>query len=287
MNVETVSEQLLFSTLRLETQEGIGTGFIVSHKWGPEKEGYFFVTNKHVIADNDQGRITLTLAEESDGTRTPKLGVTHNVSIKDKGWLWIDHPSPEVDISVMPYTPLVSFLNSTGVTPYFRSVPTSFFPDDNTLERFDVVEDVLFVGYPSGMFDESNNLPIFRRGVTATHPHIEYNDMPITLIDASVFPGSSGSPVFVRRTGPWFEDGDRSRRSEQYFLLGILSKVFFRRDDGQLAFEEVPTAVTPKFKSVQMIDLGMVYKSRAILETINHALRQFGQVDADDSGQST
>lgn len=51
------------------------------------------------------------------------------------------------------------------------------------------------VGYPDGIWDEFNNQPIVRRGITATHPKNDFNGKGEFLIDAVCFPGSSGSPV--------------------------------------------------------------------------------------------
>jgi len=53
------------------------------------------------------------------------------------------------------------------------------------------------VGYPIGLWDEKNNYPIFRKGITATHPANDYNGKSEFMIDAACFPGSSGSPVYI------------------------------------------------------------------------------------------
>jgi hypothetical protein len=43
-------------------------------------------------------------------------------------------------------------------------------PNQETLENLAALEDVVMVGYPSGLWDSVNNLPILRRGITASHP---------------------------------------------------------------------------------------------------------------------
>jgi S1-C subfamily serine protease len=54
MKVETVTEHMLFSTVRLEadvpTGTSTGTGFIFSYR-PADTDHLFIVTNKHVIAD--------------------------------------------------------------------------------------------------------------------------------------------------------------------------------------------------------------------------------------------
>ena len=57
------------------------------------------------------------------------------------------------------------------------------------------------IGYPRGIYDEANNLPIVRRGITATSMGRDYNSKPEFMIDMACFPGSSGSPVFMDKTG--------------------------------------------------------------------------------------
>ena len=57
------------------------------------------------------------------------------------------------------------------------------------------------VGYPIGLYDKINNLPIFRKGYTACHPSIDFNRKGIGLIDMACFPGSSGSPIYVLNEG--------------------------------------------------------------------------------------
>ena len=57
------------------------------------------------------------------------------------------------------------------------------------------------IGYPIGLIDEYNNKPIVRKGITATTYNIDYNGKKEFLIDIACFPGSSGSPIFIRRDG--------------------------------------------------------------------------------------
>jgi S1-C subfamily serine protease len=54
MQVESLAEQLFFTTVRIETENssgrGSGTGFIYSYEWDA-KTALFIVTNKHVVKD--------------------------------------------------------------------------------------------------------------------------------------------------------------------------------------------------------------------------------------------
>ena len=127
------------------------------------------------------------------------------------------------------------------------------------------------MGYPNGIYDTANLLPVFRRGITATPPQVDYNDRPVFLVDASVFPGSSGSPVFIYNLGGYgtrkgFQSGTR------IFFLGIIAEVYFRKEEGTLEFKSIPTARVPVVKTREMLDLGIVFKAGTVVETVRNLL---------------
>lgn len=64
----------------------------------------------------------------------------------------------------------------------------------NTISR---IEDITVVGYPDGIWDSYNNMPIVRKGITATSLQLDFNNEPKFLIDAAIYGGSSGSPVYI------------------------------------------------------------------------------------------
>jgi hypothetical protein len=131
-----------------------------------------------------------------------------------------------------------------------------------------------FIGYPNGIYDEHNLLPIVRRGITATPPAADYEGKRQVLIDASVFPGSSGSPIFV-----WDPRGFASHETggrivgRSLYLLGVLSAVFFQEDTGRIEQVTIPTRQEPVAIFNQMIDIGVVLKASLIMETVEDALR--------------
>jgi len=43
------------------------------------------------------------------------------------------------------------------------------------------------IGYPSGLWDTKNNLPIVRKGITATTPYFDYNGKREFLVDIAAF----------------------------------------------------------------------------------------------------
>ena len=70
-------------------------------------------------------------------------------------------------------------------------------PTKENLQDLSALEELVMVGYPIGLWDERNNFPIFRKGFTACHPAIDFNEDGIGLIDMACFPGSSGSPIYI------------------------------------------------------------------------------------------
>ena len=84
---------------------------------------------------------------------------------------------------------------------------------------------------------------------------------PVFLIDGSVFPGSSGSPVYSY---------DLSIKGQiiDIRLIGILSAVFTQADTGDIVIEPAPVRTRPVVAFRQIIDLGVVMQARLIREAI-------------------
>ena len=156
----------------------------------------------------------------------------------------------------------------SDIPPSVRTLTPSNIPTREQVKNFDAIEDILFIGYPTGIYDRYNNSPIARKGITATPIALDYEGKYQFLIDASIFPGSSGSPVFHI-----FQNDHQSGSLEtvpgepiQVFLLGIIAEGYvFGKVTATCA---VPPPV-PVITSRQMIDLGIVIKSSEIIKLIN------------------
>jgi len=103
------------------------------------------------------------------------------------------------------------------------------------------LEEVLMIGYPNGIWDSRNNMPILRRGVTATHPAIEYEGRREFMIDAACFPGSSGSPVMLYNTGSYSTRDGGLAIGTRIKLLGVLFAGPEHTVTGELQIVVVPT----------------------------------------------
>ena len=259
----TPAAQLLYATLRLETDVGIGTAFLVSHSW-EAGQGVFLVTNKHVVEGATTGSVFLTAAANAPpAVTTPRTGDRIDVRWDSLAGIWHPHPQENVDVTVAPFANVLNLLGEHNRRPFFRTIPTSMFATAETLADLNVTQDVFFVGYPSGIFDRVNLLPLFRRGMIASPPGVDYEGLPAFLIDASVFPGSSGSPVVLL---PWNSGGVTISVRPQ--LLGIVASVFYREDTGRIEMAEIPAKQLLVSVTRQMIDLGVVFKAPAILDCI-------------------
>ena len=272
MAMMSIPEQLTFTTFRIATDQGHGTGFVYSHgpKSGQRRE--FLVTNRHVVEGTQEGELTFTEVNEASGTDSPDIGRTAIVPVQDEAWQWYFHPSGDIDIAVMPFGSIAEHVSNAGHPPYYTGVTGQWLAGDQELQQLDVLEEVIFVGYPELAYDQRNNLPVFRRGTAATFPWIHYDGKPVFLIDASVFPGSSGSPVFVYKLPPWRNKYGQLMGEEQLLFLGVLSAAQYRNSTGVV----VPDAGQPPRQGViaeEMIDLGVVLKAQCVLETIGEIER--------------
>jgi V8-like Glu-specific endopeptidase len=198
----SLTEQIAFSTIQIQVVEkegsGSGTGFFFQFIMEDKRNIPIIVTNKHVIKSALKGAFILSSANK-DGS--PNLTKHIPVFLENFESRWILHPDSNIDIAIMPIAPLINEAYSKGFIPFFRTIDSTIIPTEEQLNQLTAVEDILMVGYPIGISDRVNNYPIFRKGITATHPANKYEGRDEFLIDAACFPGSSGSPVFLLNSG--------------------------------------------------------------------------------------
>lgn len=273
MKVETVAEQIFFITAFLTSTNALGTstatGFV--YRVESEKGGHnFLITNKHVIEGFDSLKIRFI---EVDGSGNPNLGVPYERTIENlRTFPWVAHPDPAVDIVAISLSNEMKSASDVGKNPFFKSIDSRLSFEVGIKEELDALLDVTFVGYPVGLFDTHNLLPIARRGMTATPVSVDFNNEPAFLIDAAVYPGSSGSPVFLlnhgwiaSRTGP-LTAGSR------IIFLGIVAKNINITKNSEI--REFVTSHVSSY--TEAISLGIVYKARCVDECANALLNKYG-----------
>jgi hypothetical protein len=275
MDLTNLANQLLFTTVRIECglptgEVSTGTGFVFDYDVG-NTHYLFVVTNKHVIAGATTGGLTFTLR---DGDR-PKFGSGYRVEIAEFDKLWVGHPDAKVDIAVAALVPLAEHAEKAGFPLFFRSLNRALIPSPEVLKSLSVFEPIVFVGYPNGLWDQKNVLPIVRSGITATSPAIDFQGEQQFLVDASVFPGSSGSPVFLYNNGMYSDGKGNTTIGTRILFLGVIASVFFQNDVNPIQFV-AQSPGKPATVSRQMIDLGVVFNARTVEAAIEHFAKTRG-----------
>jgi hypothetical protein len=273
------SEQLVYSTVRIECEyaeggSGTGTGFFFAFARREQTFVPAIVTNKHVLEGATRGVFHIHLR---DASGLPSIQQSDPFIMDNFRAGWIFHPDPAVDLCVMPIGGLLELAEQNGRGLGFVPLDMSLVPTDQEFAELTPLEEVLMIGYPNGIWDSRNNMPILRRGVTATHPAIEYEGRREFMIDAACFPGSSGSPVMLYNTGGYhMRGGAYALGGTRIKLLGILYAGPQHTVTGELQIVAVPTRQDIHAVSLIPNNLGMVIQS----SRLRHFEEQFMQLPA-------
>jgi len=261
----TITEQLLFSTMRLQTSQGIGTGFHFTFKLNNDQKVPVFVTNKHVI--NNSNEVTFSLHFAENGQPSEKV-ITISYATK-----WILHA--KYDLAFAFANPLFEEIRRKYKKDvYIISLTEDLIWDNEKLKNLKAAEDVLMCGYPIGLYDRENILPLIRRGVTASHPAIDFNGEKIGVVDIACFPGSSGSPILIVNEGSYADKTGIKIGPSRVIFLGILFAGPVYNSEGRIVMREVPTKQEIASITPQMINLGYYIKSE-VLYDFKEQIRKF------------
>lgn len=231
MNINDLGTQLLYTTVPIwveynNTNKGTGTGFIYMFPSENAEGGSIplLVTSKHVV--ENAKRILIEFAE-GDGEK-PIVGKSFKVEVE--GEFIKQFHNSEHDLSAIPVGPILNQIVSQNKNIFFRSITPDLVPKSEVIQELSAIEEITFIGYPSGLFDEHNISPIVRKGITATPPWNNYKGEPVFLIDAGVYPGSSGSPVFIMNQGS-FATKEGLSVGNRLMFLGMISETIIRREN--------------------------------------------------------
>lgn len=264
----TIEDAFNYATVQIKTASGSGTGFFFSFDATPTEQIPCLITNKHVKRDSTEGSIVF----HSQNLEGNPEGMMECVVSGDL-WRWIDHPG-EVDLSALLLGPVLQKMDSEGFRPFWRHLTRDNMIIDELLDKLTPVSDILMVGYPIALVDDTNNFPIFRQGITATHPGVCFKGKSEFLIDAACWPGSSGSPVFLRGN-PATRDRSIRIGSGGPFegkLLGVLWGGPQYTTTGEIVATEIPMvhAAVPVIPA----NLGFVIHSGEILQVGDEVLKK-------------
>lgn len=163
-----------------------GTGFIVRM---PSKNGghrTLLVSASHVFPENRQSMAYFHIRSSQD-SHVVDLKRVAPVMLDKSDRFFYRSPNPDLDLACADITAVEDKL-------FIVSYPLDLFA---SLDEPGLVPaaDVSFLGYPRDRFDHVNYLPITRKGSISSLPRVDYDGKPEFIIDAQVYPGSSGSPV--------------------------------------------------------------------------------------------
>ncbi|MEG4218753.1 serine protease [Microcoleus sp. Pol14C6] len=264
----TISEKLLFSTVRIAVQlssgeEATGTGFFFNFLVDEQTHIPAIITNKHVVAGAVTGSFQLHELDKTIEEPQPS-GDFFTVGLDDFENRWISHPDNNLDLCAMLFQPLRSEAEIQGKSIFNYAIDNSSILSKADLEELSAVEEVLMIGYPTGLWDEVNNLPLIRRGTTATHPAVDFQGRSTTVIDAACFPGSSGSPVLIVNEGMFTTKSGTFAGYTRVFLLGVLFSGPCMTAQGEIVIQTIPTSQQPISLTNLMIHLGYIVQAKEI-----------------------
>jgi Trypsin-like peptidase domain len=200
---------------KIKSYNVIGTGFYFSFNFDHDTIPVI-VTIAHSIRECHTG----TLRFKSYSDEKINYGDLLVIKIDQFESKWIKHKTE--DLAILPLSPVrEEVFKYYQKTPYSVSFSESDIPNDTILNNLFAIEDVLMIGYPKGLSDDSNDLPIVRKGLTATPVYINYKNRDWFLLDIPIYAGSSGSPVCLFNMGTYADKEANLHFSGRLYLLGI------------------------------------------------------------------
>lgn len=273
----SVADQIFYCAVKVTglaqgQPTGTGTAFFYKLALPNDKQSIVLVTNKHVLKGADEVQLVL-----HRGTGKPEDGPSGTTAICRIMILnaVVAHPDPDVDLCAFSISGLVSQADAAGQPLFLVTLTSDNIPGDSDWENFDSIEDVTMVGCPRGIFDEANNIPIVRRGITATPLSKLFDGAKRFMVDMACFPGSSGSPIFV-----YNQAGYVDRRSNSYvmgqrvLLVGVLFAGPLITNTGKIVLGQ-PNNV----EVATMMHLGYVVRAdelRVLEQAIRETIRAAG-----------
>ena len=207
----------LITMLQGDKSMGTATGFFYL-----KKDTTYLVTNRHVVVDETKG-----LKPDALGLKlhTDARNVAKNVertiplyeNARPKWHVHRDYPKVPIDIAVIEIDP--KHLEGTIIKTLSKE---AFFPQDKYVLA--PGEDLIVLGFPRGFSDEKHNLGLLRNALISSAFGINFNGLPLFVIDANLHPGMSGSPVMTKpKTNLPTKTGFAVTTTPVTFFLGIFS----------------------------------------------------------------
>jgi hypothetical protein len=235
----SITTLLVASTLYGQSQ---GTGFYYQ-KLTPKdhtKEGQWraiektwLVTNRHVVLPkiNDKETIPTTfsfhLRKIEDVPKWEPV-VLESQELLERARF---HSNEHVDVCIIDVLDLLTDgIKKGGQYLQWSAVHEEQHPGQNNI-NVEVADDAVVIGYPRGFYDKINLFPIVKSGIIASKWGTLFNGNPYFLIDAKLFPGSSGSIVVSKPRDFAIVNGKiMIAKEKQFAFLGIYSGEPYRQE---------------------------------------------------------
>ncbi|MBI4181279.1 MAG: trypsin-like peptidase domain-containing protein [Chloroflexi bacterium] len=243
----------------------------------PNKKGYYWreiketwiVSNRHVFLPEIEGKesipdlITFHMRKiVGNGLQWDTITLKHD-DIKQRLKLDTD---PSVDIAVLRIGDLITKrIRDKNNYMNWSAVSVDNLPNNCNIP-VEVADDVIIIGYPIGFYDTYNLFPIVKSGIIASRWGMHFKNKPQFLIDAKLFPGSSGSIVLTKPTASIVADGPITGYRESHFaFLGVYS--------GEPYLQEEPIdlgdiTITRKYG----FNLGIVWYAELVVNVVNRGI---------------
>lgn len=216
------------------TSQGTGFFYQVLGEKDPSKglqwrelKKVFLITNRHVLLPKLDGKenipnkftFYLRTMDKSKNVEWLPISLDQNEIVKRAKV----HKSPNIDVAIIDVEDLVIELAKKEIPITFSCVGENDFPGQNKI-NVEVTDDVIIIGYPKGFHDNFNKFPIVKTGIIASRWLSPFQGEPKFLIDAKLFPGSSGSIVISKPTNSVIgKDAMFLSEDKQFAFLGIFS----------------------------------------------------------------
>ena len=246
MEPKTISEQLMFNTVKLVASDGSsGTGFFYNFRVN-DKVYPTIITNKHVVNYNQNETMTFYLhLKTGEKSSDENYQVTYTTN-------WIFHSTK--DLCFCFINPVFQEVKSrTGKDIFYIANDDSVVATSQKLDELSALEELVMVGYP--------------KGYTASHPAIDFNEKGIGLVDMACFPGSSGSPIYILNENGYVDkNGTHYLGASRIILVGILYAGPQYNAQGYLIVTTIPTQQKVQTSTPMMTNLGYYVKAAELKE---------------------
>ena len=142
-----------------------------------------------------------------------------------------------VDVAVVDVTDqlsaeLTNLLKQRALVFTYAGVNSKNVPGSETPLDIQPGDDVIVIGYPLGIYDVFNKLPILKTGLLNTPIGMHFNGLDAFLFDFKYYEGSSGSLVISKPTRLAFnkQGALESSQTREYLFLGVYEGEYYTND---------------------------------------------------------